>query len=68
MLAFKFCTVSLLGSSVGFVLPTTRGLSCPLDPDLSPRVSNVVEGAILRCVLGEKLEARVWEASFEEVM
>jgi hypothetical protein len=65
MLAFKFCTVSLLASSVGFVLPTTRGLSCPLDADLS---SNVVEGAILRCVLSEKLEARVWEASFVEVM
>jgi hypothetical protein len=68
MLAFKFCTVSLLGSSVGFVLPTTRGLSCPLDADLSPGVSNVVEGAILRCVLSEKLEARVREVSFEEAI
>ena len=68
MPAFKFCTVSLLGSSVGFVLPTTRGLSCPLDANLSPGVSNVVEGAILRRTLSEKVEARVWEASFAEVV
>jgi hypothetical protein len=68
MLAFKFWTVSLLGSSVGFVLPTTRGLSCPPDAGLSPGASNVVEGAILGCVFCEKLKTRIWESSFEEAV
>jgi hypothetical protein len=68
MLAFKFRAASLVGSSVGFVRPTTRGLSCPPDADLSPRVSNVVGDVILKCVLSEKLEAKVWKVSFEEAI
>lgn len=55
VLAWMFCsmlelssrTVSWLGTSVGFVLPTTSGLSWPPDVDLSPAVSDVVGGAML---------------------
>ena len=61
MLAFRAGVVSLLGSSVGFVLPTTRGLSWPPDVDLSPAVSEVVEGAILGWKLFEKLLPGAWK-------
>ena len=58
MVALRACAaVSLLGSSAGFVRPTTRGLSCP--PDVV-RGSGFVDGAMLGCVLWEELVAGAW--------
>ena len=53
ILAFRASAASLLGSSAGFVRPTTSGLSWPLDVG---GVSDA-EGAILVWALGEKLVA-----------
>jgi hypothetical protein len=53
MLELRAWTASLLRSSVGFVRPTTRGLSWPPVEDLSPGVSDAVGGAMLGCGLCE---------------
>ena len=54
-------TVSLLGTSVGFVRPTTRGLSWPLDGGVSAGGPGVVGGAIWGCAWCDKLLARAWK-------